>query len=174
MTEIYKQIKGFEFYEVSNFGNIRSYKNGRWGKRKVPKDLMMSGGSDYRLVYLDNKSLLVHRLVAEQFIPNPLNLPQINHIDGNKLNNHVSNLEWCDNRYNVKHFYNNHIGFVPKGKLNHRSRPILQYDKDNLIREWDCISDVERTLKIGHTSIANCLSGRAKTSGGYIWKYKNN
>ena len=91
-------------YMVSNHGRVRSLK--RHGDRIMPQTIQRRG---YYAVtfWMDNKAkcVKVHRLVAETFIPNPDNLPEINHIDGNKLNNHVSNLEWCTRSHNVKHSF---------------------------------------------------------------------
>ena len=108
MEEIWKPIKGYEDrYLVSNFGNVFSIK----------KNTLMTPSSSigYYIVKLSNgcvktqKAKKVHRLVAEAFIPNPNNLPCINHIDGNKLNNRVDNLEWCTVAQNTKHAYDNNI-----------------------------------------------------------------
>ena len=102
MQEIWKDVKGFEGkYKVSNLGNIYSIK----------KDIIISptyNHKGYLRVSLYNKKqyiLTIHRLVAKAFIPNPKNLPQVNHKDGNKTNNCVENLEWCDNSYNIKEAY---------------------------------------------------------------------
>ena len=85
-------------YIISRDGSI--YRNGR----KLKWDFNSKG---YARVTLSGKRSFVHRLVAQEYIPNPNNLPQVNHIDGNKLNNSVDNLEWCDNKYNNKHSYLN-------------------------------------------------------------------
>lgn len=113
MEEKWKQIKGFENkYEISNLGKVRSigrYISGknnscRYRKGTILKPQIASG---YAQVYLsDNgkqKWYKVHRLVAEAFIPNPNNLPIINHKDGNTLNNTETNIEWCNYKYNVIH-----------------------------------------------------------------------
>lgn len=96
------RIKGFEDYAVDEFGNVFSYKYGK--TRKLSQSKNTKGYTQVNLS-LDGKMYpkRVHRLVAEAFIPNPCNFPEVNHIDGDKSNNSVSNLEWCDGKYNVKH-----------------------------------------------------------------------
>ena len=101
--EIWASIKNYEgLYEVSNFGNVRSLK---FGKIRYLKPAKNQKG--YYFVKLCKNGIVkyfkVHRLVANAFIPNPKNLPQINHIDENKTNNKASNLEWCTNQYNKRY-----------------------------------------------------------------------
>jgi len=100
----------------------------------------------------------IHRLVAETFIPNPDNLPQVNHIDKNKDNNHYSNLEWCDCYYNINYSL---------------AKKILQFDlQGNFIKEWCSLSEIERTLKYKASAICGCCKKNRKTAYGYMWKYK--
>ena len=109
MQEVWKRLiyQGRDygdFYEVSNLGRIRSSKTYKIRKLNILKTgyYFVNGSLGSR----DKKiTFRVHRAVAESFIPNPRNLPQINHIDGNKLNNYINNLEWCNNAYNVTHAY---------------------------------------------------------------------
>lgn len=113
MNEIWKDIKGYEgYYQVSNFGKVRSLnrsiyrKNGRKQSFK-DQELKFHDKHGYLGINLRKdgkiKSCTVHRLVAEAFIPNPYNLPQINHKDENKYNNRIDNLEWCSSSYNMNY-----------------------------------------------------------------------
>lgn len=101
--QVWKDIQGFEgLYEVSNFGNVRSLKYGKIKYLKPADD-----GNGYYFVNLSKngivKNFKIHRLVANAFIPNPNNLPQINHKDEDKTNNKANNLEWCNNQYNTRY-----------------------------------------------------------------------
>ena len=112
--EIWATIKGYEgLYEVSNHGNVRSLK---YGKIRYLKPA--NNGNGYYFVNLSKngivKSFKVHRLVANAFIDNPLNLPQINHIDEDKTNNKVENLEWCNGRYNTRYSQSKQVMGISK------------------------------------------------------------
>lgn len=105
VEEIWKDILEFKGqYQVSNLGNVRSLiRNKILKPAKISNNRINSTG--YYVVNLKGKLYYIHRLVAETFIPNPNKLPQVNHIDGNKLNNCIDNLEWCTNSENIKHAY---------------------------------------------------------------------
>lgn len=92
LDEKWKKIEGLENYEISNFGRVKNIKTGRILKNKIK-----NGREIFRI---KNKDYFIHRLVAENFIPNPNNLPMVNHRDENPLNNHFINLEWCTGKYN--------------------------------------------------------------------------
>ena len=153
-----KDIKGYEgIYGITSCGKVWSYRNECFLK---PID----NGTGYLQVILHKdgkvKNHYVHRLVAEAYLPNPENLPQINHRDENKTNNCLQNLEWCDHKYNI-----NYGTRTEKTK-----KPILQYDLDgNFIREWSSATDVGKELQ---ANIWCCLRGRTKSAYGYKWKYK--
>ena len=107
MNEIWMPVKNHETYcKISNYGNVRSIRTGKL--RKLQKH---SDGYYCLIFYINNKSHIkyLHRLIAETFIPNPNNLPEVNHIDGNKLNNSIDNLEWCTHRQNIIHAYKNQL-----------------------------------------------------------------
>lgn len=108
---------------------------------------------------------MLHRIVAMAFIPNPDNLPCVNHKDENPLNNHVDNLEWCTYEYNNKY------GTHPSASINHPSlsRPVNQYKDGVLIATYPSIAEARR--KIGRNNICACLTGRRKHCGGYEWEY---
>lgn len=168
MEEIWKDISGFEeLYQVSNYGRVKSLprKTGnQYCNGVIKKAYNEFGYNRIQLVRKDRKKwFFIHRLVAEAFIPNPNNLPQINHIDGNKTNNNVDNLEWCTQKQNTIHAYKNGLK---------KTRCIMQYDlSNNFIRNWDSIIDASRTLSIDRSSIQICCAGKYKTAGGYIWRY---
>ena len=101
--EIWKKISGYNKYKVSNFGRVMSYKRSDDG---IPrKTSVESNGYGVVRLSLNNKveTKFVHRIVAEHFIPNPHNKPCVNHKDGNKLNNHIDNLEWVTYKENMAH-----------------------------------------------------------------------
>ena len=116
---------------------------------------------------LNRREYSKHRILATQFIPNPNNLPVVNHKDENPLNDVVTNLEWCTWSYNNS--YNN---LRKRAALNKR-KPILQYSSDGkFIREWSHAREAAESLGLNKRAIYECCAGRSKTSGGYIWKQK--
>lgn len=166
MNEIWHKIDDYEdLYEVSNFGNIKSFHK---GKIKLLKPQMDGWGYLHVFLYKNKKAKIykVHKLVAKYFIPNKNNFNVINHKDGNKLNNHIDNLEWCTSSYNNTHAY--------KSKLKRPCfKEIIQYDKNNnYLKLWNGALEVERCLEINNSNIIQCCKKRRKTAGGYIWKYK--
>ena len=112
--------------------------------------------------------LLLHRIIAETFIPNPKNLLEVNHKDENKENNNISNLEWCNRKYNCNY------GSMQIRKANKCCKEIIQYDlQGNLIKRWESIKEAGQTLNIHRGNISWCCKEKNKTAGGYIWKYAN-
>lgn len=182
--EIWRPIEGFGgAYEVSNIGRVRNIN----GKIRIPQEAR--GG--YLRVSLSFKGKTyqrcVHRLVADAFMSNPNNLPQINHKDENKKNNVVENLEWCTAKYNSN--YGTGISRRAAKRINHPklSYPVGQYDKEgNLIATYPSISEAVRVTGISKVSIRLCAECRCrkkkrrdgtiyekrppKTAGGYKWK----
>lgn len=167
--EKWKSIKGFEnLYEISNMGNIKSLGN----KKNHSKIIYLKKGENrggYEYVVLQNnkkiKSKLVHRLVAEAFIPNPENKKQVNHIDGNKKNNCVENLEWNTPSENILHSF--------KIKLRKPTwKNVLQYDLDNnFIASYNSVKEAGEKTGVFKNGISKCCRNELKTSGGYKWKY---
>ena len=158
-----KDIKGYEgLYAVTSCGKVWSYINEKFLTPGVNRD-----GYLYVNLYRNGKytSYTIHRLVAMAYIPNPENLPEINHKDENKTNNCLQNLEWCDAKYNT-----NYGNCITKFSNSHK-KPILQYTLDGeFIREWPSATDVGKEVR---KNIVNCLKGRHKSAYGYIWKYKD-
>lgn len=119
----------------------------------------------------------IHRLVAKAFIPNPNNLPQVNHRDGNKFNNKVENLEWCSSSDNQKHAYRIGLKKTPNlgrfGSLNHSSKVIIQYSLTGVpIQEYGSTREASRVTKINQGTIAACARGERASAGSYKWRYK--
>lgn len=114
------------------------------------------------------KTKLVHRLVAENF------MPVINHIDGNKENNNIDNLEFCNQSHNIKEAFRLGLQKAPKGKNSTSSKKVMQYDLNgNFIKEWDCTMDIQRELKYANQNISACCRGEYKNAYGFIWRYVN-
>ena len=164
--ELWKDIKDYEgHYQVSNLSRVKSIK---FGKERILKPVTDRHG--YLLVGLwknnKQKTYKVHRLVAEAFIPNPYNLPQVNHKDENPLNNNVNNLEWCNSKYNCN--FGTRIERISK----RRSKTVLQYDLEgNFIREWKSSAECGRNgFNQGH--VAACCQGKLKKHKDSIWRYK--
>ncbi len=118
--EEWKDIKGFEGYQISNYGRVKSLNYRRCGNTKLLKKIINNFKDNYHVVNLskNGKHVLsrVHRLVATAFIPNPNNKPYVNHLDGCKTNNHISNLEWCTSSENAQHAYNAGLKIAPMGE----------------------------------------------------------
>ena len=179
--EIWKPVKDYEgLYEVSNYGNVKSLnrvetvgKLIRIRKERILKPCVNSKG--YLQVGLCKNgkitNKLIHRLVAEAFIPNTDNLQQVNHKGENKQNNCVWQLEWCTNKYNSNYGTRNER--IRKRNTNGKlSKPVSQYTLDgNYIKEFSSTMEVQRQLGYHHTNISLCCNGKYKHAYGYKWKY---
>lgn len=163
--EYWKPVVGYEgHYQVSNFGRVKSIK---FGKEIILKQKIKGG---YYCVNLSKnnkvKTYLVHRLVAEAFISNPDNLPQVNHKDEDKTNNIYTNLEWCDAKYNTN------FGTCIERRSKKKSKPVLQYDLEgNFIREWKSVTECGMN-GFNQGNVAACCRGELKKYKDFIWKYK--
>ena len=121
------------------------------------------------------KMFLVHRLVANAFIQNPLNLPVINHRDENPLNNHVDNLEFCTQKYNSNYgsCQKRRVAKL-KGKFVNGplAKQVLQFDEDgNLVKTWPSAHEVERQLGFTVSNICSCCRGKRESAYGFVWRY---
>ena len=168
MKEIWKDIEGYEGYQVSNMGRVRSFK---YGKVRILKPVANKNGYLKVQLYKNNslKTIFIHRLVAMAFIPNPNNLPQVNHKDEDKTNNIVSNLEWCDAKYNSNY------GTARKRMIEKIQKVVIQIDKNTnvIINIFPSLMEAERQTGYNHGHICKCCKGKLKTTGGYKWSYKD-
>lgn len=172
MTEIWKDIEGYEgLYQVSNLGRIKSL-HPHSNKAIKPIILKADNVRGYPIVQLHKAAtkdrFLIHKLVALAYIPKAEGKNEVNHKDGNKLNNTVSNLEWVTRRENMKHAYKHKLVDTVKAQ-NANKKAVYQYDlKGNFIKKY--CSCTEAKKETGATNISMCISGKRKTSGGYIWR----
>lgn len=167
MSEIWKDIIGFEgHYQVSNKGKIRSIKNNKIKELKPYKEIKRCG---YLSVYLrlpgQKFTKKVHRLVAEAFIPNPNGFPEVNHIDENKENNCVENLEWCTGEYNL--CYGTRLKRISESN----KMKVAQYSLNGKLLEiFNSQGEAAEKTNSTQGGISDCIRGRIKTHNGYIWK----
>lgn len=157
-----KEINEFAGYFVTEDGKVFSSRSNQWLTIRY-------NSTGYQYVGLvDGKqhNRYVHRLVAEAFIPNPDNLPCVNHKDENPTNNNVGNLEWCTYEYNNN--YGEHNKKIAKAK----SKAIYQIDKDgNIVNIWESAREAENATGVCNQNIAKVLKGKRQYAGGYEWKY---
>ena len=159
--------KIFDYYYITDIGTVYSrapHYNGRI-KKLTPHKVR---GYDYISLYDGQKVFIkqVHRLVAEVFIPNPENKPQVNHKNGNRADNRVENLEWVTPKENVNHSWN-----ILKRKPNRKI--VLQLNGEQIIGKFYGCSNASKHTGIKAEEIYNCCEGKQTLGGGYIWKYKN-
>lgn len=170
MKEIWKDIPEYEgLYQVSNLGRIKSLERfiykGHHNTEKILKQTKCKNGYYYVSLCKDKKVKIiqVHRLVAITFLNNPDNLQIINHIDGNKENNNINNLEWCSYSHNEKEAYK--IGLKKTIRTN-------QYDlNNNYIKTFSSRAEASKKTGVAESDIWRVCKGIRKQAGGYIWRY---
>ena len=167
MTEIWKDIPGYEgLYQVSNLGRVKSLSrivNYGGRKRKTTEKILKQNISRrYNSVQFQKcgKTITVHRLVANAFISNPENKPQINHINGIRADNRAENLEWCTQSENQKHAYK--IGLQKGFSCNHFTRKISVFRDEVLIKKYDSITECSVDMGLRYNSILRVLYGKRK------------
>lgn len=166
-VEIWKPVVGYEgLYEVSSIGRVKSIKR----NTAINRILKPHNTKKYFQVCLCKNGIIayksVHRLVAEAFIPNPDNLPEVNHKDENKLNNEISNLEWISRSSNLK--YGTRLERI--GKAKSKAVKALN-DEGVLVGEYESINEAAEATGLAPINISRCCRGIYKRSGGYIWQY---
>ena len=167
MKEIWKNIEGYEGYQISNLGRVKSLKFGKERILKPNKDK-----DKYLIVCLCKQGIKkmckVHRLVASAFIENPNNFCELNHRDECKANNCVSNLEWCDRKHNINYGTRNQRAAA--SRINHpkRSKQVMCVETGII---YPSTIEAARQLGFSQGNISSCCNGRHKTCGGYTWQY---
>lgn len=186
MIEQWKPVVGYEnFLAISNLGNVcnigKMLPNGTYQPERARKISKHRTGYSYIVQKVDGKQkfLLIHRLVAEAFIPNPDNLPEVNHKDLNKSNCAVTNLEWCTRKENMEHYSKDyrktHTVKVVKNPTGHPGsipkRAVVAIDKQGNETIYESVNACARGIEGFSTNVSACLKGKFKSYKGYTFKY---
>lgn len=178
MNEIWKDIKGYEGkYMVSSFGRIKSLQRivlrsnsiGCLPLKERMIKIIPDPNNYLRAAFCRNgetKTIRIHRLVAESFLPNPFNKPQVNHKDGNRQNNNVENLEWCTQSENMIHANSTGLKKVASGSSHAYSRPVIDLNTGVF---YDSVTDLAKLLCMPAPTLRDWLNG--KTNKGNNYKY---
>lgn len=162
MQEIWKPIEGYKYYEVSNLGNVKTFS--RWKEGRLMRLIKESNGYlRVNLVSNDGKQrkVSVHRLVAQAFLPNPYNLPEVNHKDENKENNCVDNLEWTAQQDNINY------GTGIQRRADQRGSKVRCVETGITYKSQ---AEAARQTGIPASSISSIFQGKMKMAGGYHWE----
>lgn len=172
IEEEWRDIAGYEGkYQVSNLGRVKSLNYNNTCKERCLEPNKNSLGYLQVILCKNGKrdSHSIHRLVAEAFIPNPNNLPQVNHKDENPSNDMVDNLEWCDRKYNIN--YGTAIERMLKRRNGPRKeRPVICVENGVV---YPSSQEASRQTGVHQGNIISCCQGRYKSAGGYHWKYSD-
>lgn len=200
-VETWKDIRGFEgLYQISSLGRVKSLEKfdsrGRKWEERILKSGINSHGYLVVILYKNGirKNFKNHRLTAIAFIPNPNNLPEVNHLDENKTNSNVDNLEWCTGKYNMNYGNAKRIAVANTNYVKRSAntdykrkvantdyvtigsklgKPINQFDRQGVfIGTYPGARQAGRKLGINQSDITQCCKGKKKIAGGFIWKYK--
>lgn len=178
LKEIWKDVKGFEsYYQISNYGKVKSLSRicraNTCGIRNIKEKILsmcQSKNGYYTVILCKNgkhKSVSIHRLVAETFIPNPENKKEVNHKDENKLNNYVGNLEWCDRVYNA----NFGTGVERCAKQKFKPVAMIELETNKVLKTFISQKEASKIMKISNKNISSVCRGKRNEAGGYKWKF---
>lgn len=172
MEEIWKDIEGFNgSYQISNLGRVKSFK--KHYENRILKPTTNYKGYLKITLHIDvrsMKTLSIHRLVAQAFIPNPENKPQVNHINCIKTDNNITNLEWCNNSENQIHAFKNGLQTSNGGRKKRKVRCIETGKVFNMVNEAARFISKEKDCR--SSIIRSCKYGKIKAYG-YNWEYIN-
>lgn len=172
--EEWRDVPGYEgFYQISSLGRLRSLDRESGGKKYSGKIISSKRRSGYIVDILCKdgvrKTCRRHRLVAEAFLPNPEEKPEVNHIDGNKINNCIDNLEWATHRENTEHAWVTGLTKAPPAQ---EPMEVVQMYEGNEIATYKSIEIAGRINQISPEDICKCCKAKRKNAGRYTWKYK--